>query len=232
MYPREEQYEKLRKLGQKLHIPTLEAFLELEVRDKNGEVIQRHRQRSHSWTRNAYNVMFSMLAGKDGNDSTFGAGKLNIKRTDGALYVGNYPIQYYQHATIDGTNQGYRGPAGNDAYGILVGAGTNPEDFEDYALHAQIANGTAAGQLSYVETDPHSISYDAGTRVLQNALIRYFNNNSGGDIDVTEVGLAANSLGTMNWRFMLARDKLASTVTVPDTGQLKVTYTIQLTYPT
>ncbi|GAI82076.1 unnamed protein product, partial [marine sediment metagenome] len=30
---------------------------------------------------------------------------------------------------------------------------------------------------------------------------------------------------------MVTRDKLASTVTVPDTGQLKVTYTIQLVFP-
>jgi hypothetical protein len=30
---------------------------------------------------------------------------------------------------------------------------------------------------------------------------------------------------------LVCRDKLAATVTIPNTGQLKVTYTIQLTYP-
>jgi len=30
---------------------------------------------------------------------------------------------------------------------------------------------------------------------------------------------------------MTARDLLIATVTVPDTGQLKVTYTVQLSYP-
>jgi len=65
-------------------------------------------------------------------------------------------------------------------------------------------------------------------------MVRYFNNNSGGDIDVNEVGLVMNQPqggSTVYGKRLQARDKLASTVTVPNTGQLKVTYTIQLTYP-
>ncbi|GAI09984.1 unnamed protein product [marine sediment metagenome] len=38
-------------------------------------------------------------------------------------------------------------------------------------------------------------------------------------------------IGPYTLKIVATRDKLASTVTVPDTGQLKVTYTIQLTYP-
>lgn len=230
LFEEEALYEQLRKLGQRLHIPIPEAFWELEVRDGNGKVIRCLKQRSHSWVRNAYNVIFSMLAGKDGDDATFEAGKLNLKRTDGVIYSGSYPLQYYQRATIDATSQGYRGPAGQDEWGILLGSGTNPESFEDYGLQTKIADGTGAGQLSYIESEPHSITYEPATLSLKNTLVRYFNNNSGGDIDVNEVGLAANSLGTMNWRFLMARDKLTSTVTVPNTGQLKVTYTVQLSY--
>ena len=65
----EQQYEELRRLAQKLHIPIPEVFLELEVRDKDGRVIQRHRQRSHSWVRNAYNLMIMQGAGINGNES-------------------------------------------------------------------------------------------------------------------------------------------------------------------
>ncbi|MBA7585898.1 hypothetical protein ES708_27890 [subsurface metagenome] len=49
---------------------------------------------------------------------------------------------------------------------------------------------------------------------------------------MNEVALAVQAMaggGAVKW--LQSRDHLASTVTVPDTGQLKVTYTIQLTYP-
>jgi len=226
----EQQYRELKKLAQELHIPIPEAFIELEVRDKDGMVIQRHRQRSHSWTRNAYNVMFSALALKDGTDSTFGAGKLNIKNQAGEIRYGNLCFAGVGRGTAEGTAGGYRAPAANNSYGILVGSGTNAEGFEDYALQTKIAHGTGAGQLSYQESEPHSKTYADTT--MKNTLIRYFNNNSGGDVAVNEVGLVAYCLieNTLNSP-MVSRDKLTTTVTVPNTGQLKVTYTIQLTYP-
>lgn len=230
----EQQYTELRKLAQKLHIPIPEAFLELEVRDKDGKVIQRHKQRSHSWVRNAYNLMFSNLAGKNGNDATFGAGKLNIKAVDGTIKYGAYPIFIGREysTTIEGTaaGGGYRAAAAAVNRGIVVGSGTNAESFEDYALQTQIVEGTGAGQLSHILSEEHAVSYADTT--LKNTLIRYFNNNSGGDISVNEVALytlGGAGGGTSYW--CTSRDHLASTVTVPNTGQLKVTYTIQLTYP-
>ncbi|MDP4280154.1 MAG: hypothetical protein QQM50_06375 [Dehalococcoides mccartyi] len=229
----EARYEQLRKLGQELHIPISETFWELEVRNKDGKVIQSLRQRSHSWVRNAYNHMFSQLAVKNGSSGTFGPGYLNVKDTSGTVRYATGPIGN-SNADLDGTAYGCRGPAGDDSWGIQVGSGTNPESFEDYMLQTRIANGVGAGQLSYIEQDPHRITYDPGTRVLANAMVRYFNNNSGGDIDVNEVGLVMNQPqggSTVYGKRLQARDKLASTVTVPNTGQLKVTYTIQLTYP-
>ena len=188
----EQKYEQLRKLAQELHIPIPEVFLELEVTDKNGKVIQKHKQRSHSWTRNAYNLLFSELAGKDANDTIFGAGKLNIKDTDGITQAGNMPIELTYNQSVDGTGNGYRALAGDNSYGIVVGSGTNVESFEDYALQTLIANGTGAGQLSYILSELHSISYAA--LVLSNTLVRYFNNNSGGSISVNEVGLVVHGL--------------------------------------
>ena len=228
----EQKHKELKRLGQELHVPIPEAFWELEVRDKDGKVIQRHRQRSHSWTRNAYNALFTQLAGKDADDTTFGAGLLSLKDTAGSVKYGPYPFTYGQYG-VDGANMaGYRAVAANDDKGILVGSGTNPESFEDYALQTLITNGTGAGQLSYVQSEPHNISYDTPTRVLQNQLVRYFNNNSGGDIGVNEVALVNSMQQPGAWpRFVVSHDKLATTVTVPNTGQLKVTYTIQLTYP-
>ena len=228
----EQRYKELRRLGQELHVPVPEAIWEFEVRDRHGKLLQRHRQRCHSWTRNAYNALFTQLAGKDADNSVFGAGLLSLKDTSGAVKYGNYPFTYGQYS-VDGPDlAGYRAVAANDSKGILVGSGTNPESFEDYALQTLIPNGTGAGQLSYIQSEPHEVTYDTPTRVLRNQLVRYFNNNSGGDIDVNEVALVNSMQQPGAWpKFVMSRDKLDITVTVPNTGQLKVTYTIQLTYP-
>jgi len=233
-YDEEALYGQLKRLGQKLHVPTLEAFWELEVRDQNGEVLQRLKQRSHSWVRNAYNLLFATLAGKNLDQGTFGAGYLSLKDTGNVVKYGESNGIAYWGDNWDGVTRGYRGPAGNDTYGILVGSGTNPENFESYALQTKIANGTGSGQLSYVQGEEHAIIWTAGTLTLKNDLVRYFNNNSGADVGVNEVGLAAHGRIPENGsetNYMFARDKLDSTVTVPNTGQLKVTYTVQLIYP-
>ena len=227
-------YEELRRLGQKLHIPAPEAFWELEVKDSHGKVIQHLKQRSHSWVRNAYNMMFCYLAGKDLDNGSFGAGYLSVKDINGAVQSGGGPVCLGQGVSVDTTSWGYRGPAGNDSYGILVGSGINPEDFESHTLHSKISNGTGAGQLTYVESEGHVITWNPGTLTMKNELARYFNNNSGGDVDVNEVALSLRGYrpgSSVPYNYMTSRDRLVATVTVPNTGQLKVTYTVQLTYP-
>jgi hypothetical protein len=230
----ETQYEELRKLGQRLHVPIPEAYWECEVRDRNGKIIQRLRQHSHSWVRNAYNAMFCQLAGKDASDTTFGAGKISGKDTGGTVRTLSRALGTDYNSSCDGltpgSGHGYRGSAASDTTGIVVGSGTAPESFEDYALQTLISNGTGAGQLSYVASEAHAVSYDAMARVLRNSLARFFNNNSGGDVNVNEVGIIFYTQYN-GYRYLYSRDKLATTVTVPNTGQLKVTYTVQLTYP-
>ena len=230
----EKLYEELRRLGQRLHIPAPEAFWEIEVRNGSGQIIRRFKQRSHSWVRNAYNMMFCYLAGKDLSNGSFGAGYLSLKDTAGAVQSGSGPVCLSQGSSVDSTSMGYRGPAGNDAYGILVGSGTNPEDFESHALHVKTANGTGSGQLTYVQSESHAISWNPGTLTMKNDLARYFNNNSGADVSVNEVALALRGYrpgSGVPYHYITTRDLLVSTVTVPNTGQLKVTYTVQLTYP-
>lgn len=236
LYIEEEQrYKRLKKLAQELHIPTPEAFLTLEVFDREGKLIQKHRQRSHSWTRNAYNMMFSQMAGKDASDATFEAGKLSAKNSAGTIKNGAFPMGQYHSGSVDGTTYGFRAGAGIDIQGILVGSGVDAESFESYFLATQLDEGTGAGQISHVASEAHSIAWNGGTRVLKNDLIRYFNNNSApaGDRTVNEVALVGTIyVANSGNQIMVSRDKLASPVTVPNTGQLKVTYTIQLTYPT
>lgn len=227
----ERQYKQLGKLAGALHLPVIEAFLTLEVFDKDGRLLRRHRQRSHSWVRNAYNIMFCQLAGKNADDDTFGAGKLSARDTGGIVRYGFSPVSLAGQQDIDQAGYGYRAVGGSDLHGIQVGSGTNAESFEDYALQTLIDDGVGAGELSYVESDAHSITYTAGTKTLKNELARYFNNNSGGTVTVNEVALCGRGYVGGYYYLLTSRDKLASAVNIPDTGQLKVTYTIQLVYP-
>ncbi|GAI00409.1 unnamed protein product [marine sediment metagenome] len=170
----EQQYTELRRLAQKLHIPIPEAFLTLEVFDKDGKLIQRHRQRSHSWTRNAYNALFQGLSGAMAKDQTFGAGLLSMK-TDLGLIKPLEGEDYFiafgnDHAGNTGCNTETQlintmlAAAAFDGCGIQVGSGTNAESFEDYALQTQIVEGTGADELSHILSEAHSVAYAIESR--------------------------------------------------------------------
>jgi len=231
--PKEErQWQQIKRLGLKLRVPIPEVFLGLEVRDGKGQVIHKHKQRSHTWNRNAYNWLLSQLGAINGDGVAWGAGNINMKDVGATLRIGAFACGVDAGGSAEAGNAGYMGNAANDALGIVVGSGVGAEDFEDWVLGTQILEGAAGGQLNHVLSETPVDTYVGGTKTWTVVYIRYLNNNSGGNIDVNEVAiygrvLAANTaLGKM-----VTRDKLASTVTVPDTGQLKVTYTISLVFP-
>ncbi|MFC1874644.1 hypothetical protein ACFLY3_00595 [Chloroflexota bacterium] len=227
----ERRYRKLKRLGQELHVPIPETFLKLEVRDKDGRVIKRQSQRCHSFGRNVYNYIFSHLVARNCPDVDFGAGHMSMRATSGTIRHANYGAGIIAQMNFEGN--GPNAGAGVDDRGILVGSGTNPESFEGYFLQTQIDNGTGAGQLSHVASETPVYSYDAGTKTWTAELKRYFNNNSGGSIGVNELALVyylERVVGTAD-KVLWSRDRLSSTVTIPNTGQLRVTYTIRLAYP-
>jgi hypothetical protein len=237
----EKKYQRLAKLGAELCVPIPQAFLEIAVTMPDGKLLQHFKQRSHSWNRNAYNVIASNLLGLNANDNTFGAGKLSGKKDTGAVCFGSRAFALSTNRVgaisynydIEGATVGYRALVGITDHGILIGTGDDVETFEGYWLTTKIANGTGAGQMNYVASELNVRAYDAGTKTLTNTLLRYFNNNSPALITVKEVALTAISSidDGGNSAFMVSRDVLAPTVDVPVSGQLKVTYTISMIYP-
>lgn len=226
----EKEYEQLRKLGQKLHVPIPETKWKLEVL-LGGKIVQIYEARSHSWVRNAYNLLFCQLACKAPSPANYGSGELGIKDTGAtvrgaALSASSVKMGY--NPDTPGL-YGYLAQATKINHGIVVGSGVNAEDFEDFALQTPITEGVGAGQLNSIASENHSISYAA--LALKDEQARYFNNNSGGDVTVNEVALITNGHINTDHPWLFARDHLASPVVIPDTGQLKVTYTISLTYP-
>lgn len=230
---KEEDYQAFARMGQHLGIPVFEAWLEMEVTLK-GERTHYHRQRSHSWTRNAYNVMASQLLGLNGNDATFAGGNLNLKDTGGTMRYGTYGLGFDPNVTFENastTQPGYRATSGSLVGGIVVGTGTSAESFEDYVLETPVAEGTGAGQMNYAASDVHVESYVAGTLTKTNTLVRYANNNSAADIEINEVALYGRSFANGSVQTVCyARDALGATVIIAVSAQLKVTYTINLVY--
>ena len=226
----ERKFQEFCRLGKILKMPTLEAFLEIMVVMPDGKVVHHHKQRSRSWVRNVYNKLFSEL-GAVNFTGAYGAGGLAAKDTGGTVKSVSCPFGFYYGVSMLTAGEGYIGPVASNISGIVVGSGVNAESFEDYALQTIIANGTGAGQLSYVLGEPYAVSYDAPTKVMTVVHGRYFNNNSAGVVSVNEVALYSKENTGGIWYGCNSRDKLGATVTIPASGQLKVTYTVQLTYP-
>jgi hypothetical protein len=224
----EAKYKTMERLGSELGGPVPQTYLEVKVLDNQGRTIHAHRQRSHSWNRNAYNWFYSQFGQLQNVGSTFGPGAITIKDTGGSIRVANVCI------FINTPWLGYKANAGQYDRGIIVGSGNEAEAFDCYSLQSVISHGTGAGQLDHAASDLPLRSWNDSSRIFSATLARFFNNNSGGDVDVNEVGLVAGAIradSASDRCALVSRDVLASTVTVPDTGQLKVTYTIEIAYP-
>ena len=243
----EAKYQRLEALGKKLGIPLLCGHLDLQV-TRSGKLLVHRRQRSHSWTRNAYNLIFCQLGSCNPTDATFGSGKLSYKKTDGNIkyYIGNDTsneygawvtyIDYYEVETRENESagRGSRAAANDAGHGLVVGSSNAPEDVDHFALQSPIANGLGAGQLSMIAQEAPVLSYNAETKTLTDTLVRFMNNNSGGDITVGEVGyICKMQTGTAYSMslFLFSRDVLDPVVIIPNAGQIRIQYQISLAYP-
>ena len=140
----ESQYEELKRLAKKLHVPVAEAFWEFEISNKRGEAVRRHKQRSHSWVRNAYNLMVCQSAAV-ASDSGVGLAIVDtggVTRSDGSTQPasgwsrsGSGNMRIYV-----GSSYGFYAQAGVDNMGIVVGTGSGAENFDDYALGSRISS--------------------------------------------------------------------------------------------
>lgn len=191
------------------------GHIKLVVKDKDGNIKRVHAQESHSWVKNAYNLIACAVGCIHPEDNAQTA----ITRVSAAAWAGDIVGSSMQWAIESSVTNG-----------ILVGSGTGAENFTDYAIGTLIQDGATVGKLQYqAMADPSSISYNGGTKVLTITHVRtFYNAYNGVDCNVNEV-VMVNYCG--NLPVMLARDKLGATVPVAYTETLEVTYTITFTYP-
>lgn len=234
----EEEYLEFEKLSGVLGIPVPMVRIKVEATNPDGSQGDCYEGRMRTWNRNYWTELFrnlGVMVGSDNgtgtytlytSDTTFGAGHLTAKQTNGTVLNSNAaPSSQLAHlapSTLVG--------AGEVNYGIVVGTGTGAEDFEGYALGAKVAHGTGTGQLSYAAMALNTPSYNAGTKAWTSILNRAINNNSGGTIVVGETGIIGTAYGS-NYYWMVERSLLPSTVSVLNGGQLTVTYTMTLIFP-
>lgn len=236
----EKDYEELERLGAKLHIatPTAKWGFKLEKQD-GSEILYEATERAHSWVRNAYTILICNMCGNGPTQTSYGAGVLGVKGTNGVGWQGTtgaYPFAPAVSVNSGAVNalrypgNGVVGAAGSITNGIVIGTGTTAYSFDDYKLATVIANGNAAGQMAY-SAGTATDTWDSASKLYTSSFTRIMNNNSGADIVVSEVGLIGYVGVSYASYFLLVRDLLEAPIVVPTDSKLTVTYNMQTLFP-
>jgi hypothetical protein len=155
------------------------VFLTIIVRDKDGKVIKKYKQKSHSPTSNFIGMMLPLTY----YNTTGSSWEMIIDST--------HTYNYYQSLTGNFFGIGY--PNSNisvagSLLNILVGNGLLSNPYNAYNLASPISNGSGAGQLVY-----GSITFPSGITISSNKayfiVSQSYTNSSGYTITITEVGI-------------------------------------------
>jgi len=188
----------------------LKEYVEIEVTDKDGKLIESRVEEGHTWTRNLIALMCVQAAQGERSGG---------RRIDGS-YVNTRP---------GGATFALNGGAGNDGKGIVIGRSDTAYTLNDYDLGTRITHGTSSGQMVYNDTTVEDFQTSGGGCLFR--VVRTFTNNSGASITVKEIGLICGGYYAPGYEttFLLARDVLSSPVTVPNGSTLTVRYIISFT---
>ncbi len=201
----------------------------------NRALLKEWEEESHTFVRNAYTHWIQQAFDIDALGLTaqcacYGAGKLVIKEFDDTFTATTTPIDVGAAGT---SGKGYRAAAASALFGVLVGTGTTPHNFEQNKLITQIVEGCCCAcpkEMSHVAMIDYTAGCDKPTYsscTLQWTALypRFFNNNSGATIAAAETALVFSG-ACPQVEIMIARDVFACVACVVNGGQLKVTYTM------
>jgi len=210
-----------------------DLFIGIKLVDRRGKVIAQYREKGHSWTRNAWHLLFSAMsdAMPSGTTSDWGAGYLTSRQISGATYAGAYTSNRGSHYCP--TSNGMTSGSGVSTNGIVIGTGDAAFSTEQHSLDALIPTGTSSGQMAYQAQAVPVMSYNGGTKTWTATHARQFNNNSGAEITVKEVGLYwyGHLVGSSTpLSFLVARDVLGTPVAVQHLSALEVQYEISMDF--
>ena len=205
------------------------ATLTIIVRDKDGKVIKKYKQKSHSPTANFIGIMlpYSWYS-TTGNKWTM-------------TTTSNTTFSYYQ--LLSGYFYGIGYP--NNSWGvpnylqnIAVGSGTQSNPYIAYNLASPISNGSGTGQLVYgTPTIPTSITINGNQAYFM--ISQSFTNQSGATVDITEVGIIlyftvytsktpGQGGGGSSGSLLVWYDTLSSPISVGSGQQVAIYYTFSV----
>jgi hypothetical protein len=181
------------------------GFIEIEVRDKDGRVIDRAREPMHSLTNN-------MALWLD----VFRLGNIRGTDTNGNTISG-IPLSSVSDISVIA-------PSGADSYGVLIGSSNTPFSIFQYNLQSKYTSSSFShGAVS--DSVTQSPAYSCTT------YSRTFTNVTSGDLTVKEVGLVAKiTAGSSTYYLLLTRD-VVSDRTIPANGSIVVKIGIYINQP-
>jgi len=187
--------------------PPFRAYIEAKVYDREGHIIQYHRQPMKSLTEYFLALMTIPLIGTYQNSQTYQAPSIFTSITNIPAVLSSSSANYiYWMASIQ------------------VGSGTQSFSLTLNGLAAPIANGTGTGELQYGTV---SVSYAPASIFISVTVF----NNSGGTVNVTEIGLFG-TISFVNYNttytFLLSYDTFSSAISIPN-GAL-ATFQVTLTF--
>ncbi|GAI69534.1 unnamed protein product, partial [marine sediment metagenome] len=181
----------------------------VEVRDKEGRVLQRISAPSRSYVEQ-WNQLINAHASRA--DKT-------IRNTSGvevsvSPYINNFRVIEVPPGTL-----------GEIRWGMRIGKGTTPVAITDYALEIPLVEGTGTDEFEHQVTIMTAPSVVGSTCSF--TIRRSMKNSSGSTItSIKEIGCY---IYTPSGYFLGFRDILPSAVNVPNGGSITVTYTIKVT---
>jgi hypothetical protein len=200
--------------------PTFKAYIEAKVYDKEGRLIQHHRQPTRSLTQYFLGIIAVLVIGTYQNATTYNAPGILV----------NLLGLPSQQSTVSGNGANIVWD-----WAIQLGSGTQSFSLTLTSLEAPIASGTATGQLLY---GTKSVSY-AGSSIYISLQVT---NATSSAVTVTEIGLqgtiyvqyqqsisGASAYTNTTYRFLLSYDTFSTPVTVPAYGMAVFQITLSFT---
>ncbi|MBA7606166.1 hypothetical protein ES703_13306 [subsurface metagenome] len=206
MKTQEKKQKRIQRTGKKVEDDSLSYMV--EVRDKEGRVLQRISAPSRSYVQQ-WNQLINYQCSKIAKTVKDTGGIDRNTDSDAIIFQSNAGI-------------------GVVTFGIRIGKGTTAVAITDYALESPCGEGTGADEFNHqlVEFTAPSVIGPTCSFTITRTMI----DNSGAAIaDIKEIGCYCK-FSDGSERYALAfRDVLPSALSIPDGGSITVTYTIAVT---
>jgi hypothetical protein len=225
-----------------LDFEPVRGWVEVEVRDPEGRVVQRGRHEMRSFLNNFLKVFEGLMNAIGGaatsvfNLSRGTATVVNTAGSSATIVTERYTAGGTNNSYCGGTPMATQASSGDDTYGIVIGSGTTGVSLDQYNLASKISHGTSAGQLSYGVSSFDDLGLDTTVSppVYRFRLVRTFSNLSTVAVSIGEVGIIArcywkyDAAIEIDVKYMIARDLLPSTYTVPVGGSATVAIVVEV----